>query len=51
MHDNDPHILELEKQRNLANKQHATSTPMSEAKGWNEHLATASEAYVKVGGA
>ena len=51
MHDNDPRTLELEKQRNLANKQHATSTPISEAQGWNEHLATTSEAYVKVGGA
>jgi len=47
MHDNDPRTLELEKQRNLANKQHATSTPIPEAEGWNEHLATASEAYVK----
>ena len=49
IHDNDPHTLELEKQRNLANKQHATSTPISEARGWNEFLATTSEAYVKVG--
>ena len=48
MHDNDPVTLEAEKQRNLANKQHATSTPISEAPGWNEHLASSSEAHVKV---
>lgn len=39
----------MEKQRNLSNKQHRTSTPLSNAPGWNEHLASASEASVKVG--
>lgn len=49
IHNNDPDTLELEKQRNLARKQHLTSTPISEAPGWNEHLASSSEAHVKVG--
>ncbi|KAF8239748.1 hypothetical protein L208DRAFT_1236331, partial [Tricholoma matsutake] len=47
MHDNDPDTLDMEKQRNLSNKQHRTSTPLSNAPGWNEHLASASEASVK----
>nr|GAT60697.1 predicted protein [Mycena chlorophos] len=48
MHDNDPELLEVEKTRNLANQQHRTSTPhKSHAPGWNEHLASASEASVK----
>ncbi|KAI4293888.1 hypothetical protein K525DRAFT_244535 [Schizophyllum commune Loenen D] len=49
MHDNDPKTLELEKQRNLAGKQHhSASAPHEEhAPGWNEHLASASEASVK----
>ncbi|KAF9648699.1 hypothetical protein BDM02DRAFT_3115023 [Thelephora ganbajun] len=47
VHDNDPEVLEVEKQRNLTNRQRATSTPVSEAPGWNEYLATASEAHVK----
>jgi hypothetical protein len=47
MHDNDPEILELEKRRNLAKIQHKTSTPHAHAPGWNEHLASASEASVK----
>lgn len=51
MHDNDPDLLEVEKKRNLENKQHATSTPISEAPGWNEYLATSSEAHIKVGSA
>lgn len=38
----------MEKQRNLSNKQHRTSTPLPNAPGWNEHLASASEASVKV---
>ena len=41
-------ILELEKRRNLSNTQHHTSTPISNAPGWNEVLATESEAFVKV---
>ncbi|KAK7050909.1 hypothetical protein VNI00_005021 [Paramarasmius palmivorus] len=48
MHDNDPLTLETEKQRNLNRQQHKTSTPHHEhAPGWNEPLATASEASVK----
>lgn len=47
MHDNDPEILEREKYRNLSKTQHRTSTPLDNAPGWNEHLATASEASVK----
>ena len=41
-------LLELEKQRNLSKQQHKTSTPISGAPGWNEALATTSEAAVKV---
>ena len=41
-------VLELEKFRNLHNIQHKTSTPHSHAPGWNEALASASEAAVKV---
>lgn len=41
--------LDTEKQRNLSNKQYRTSTPLSSAPGWNETLASASEASVKVG--
>jgi hypothetical protein len=44
----DPDILELEKKRNLSKQQGKTSTPHSFAPGWNEHLASISEAYVKV---
>ncbi|KAF7374831.1 hypothetical protein MSAN_00369100 [Mycena sanguinolenta] len=47
MHDNDPIILETEKLRNLAGTQYKTSTPHKHAPGWNEHLASASEASVK----
>ncbi|TFK50143.1 hypothetical protein OE88DRAFT_1661721 [Heliocybe sulcata] len=47
MHDNDPELLEKEKHRNLQGKQHETSTPLHDAPGWNEHLASASEATVK----
>ncbi|KAJ6619804.1 hypothetical protein B0H10DRAFT_2025113, partial [Mycena sp. CBHHK59/15] len=47
MHDNDPETLETEKGRNLSGTQHRTSTPHKHAPGWNEHLATASEASVK----
>jgi hypothetical protein len=43
-----PKILELEKRRNLSKTQHQTSTPISHAPGWNEALATESEAFVKV---
>jgi len=47
MHDNDPDVLETEKRRNLSKQQHKTSTPHEYAPGWNEHLASASEASVK----
>ena len=41
-------VLEQEKRRNLSKQQHKTSTPIDEAPGWNENLASASEAAVKV---
>ncbi|KAJ7756514.1 hypothetical protein DFH07DRAFT_820830 [Mycena maculata] len=47
MHDNDPEMLEIEKLRNLSGTQHRTSTPHKHAPGWNEHLASVSEASVK----
>ncbi|KAJ6531866.1 hypothetical protein B0H19DRAFT_966396 [Mycena capillaripes] len=47
MHDNDPVTLETEKIRNLSGTQYKTSTPHKHAPGWNEHLASASEASVK----
>ncbi|KAL0062100.1 hypothetical protein AAF712_011027 [Marasmius tenuissimus] len=44
-HENDPHTLETEKQRNLKGTQDQTSTPHKKhAPGWNEHLASDSEA-------
>jgi len=46
VHENDPELLEREKQRNLSGTQHHTSTPHDHAPGWNEHLASASEANV-----
>ncbi|EJD00134.1 uncharacterized protein FOMMEDRAFT_92698, partial [Fomitiporia mediterranea MF3/22] len=47
VHENDPEVLEREKQRNLKGKQHKTSTPHKHAPGWNEYLASTSEANVK----
>ncbi|KAI0696245.1 hypothetical protein BC835DRAFT_874815 [Cytidiella melzeri] len=47
MHDNDPEVIEREKQRNLSKEQHKTSTPIKNAPGWNHYLASASEAAVK----
>ncbi|KAF9243492.1 hypothetical protein BU15DRAFT_42867, partial [Melanogaster broomeanus] len=47
MHDNDPELLEREKRRNLSGDQYGASTPIDNAPGWNESLATASEAFVK----
>ncbi|THH31724.1 hypothetical protein EUX98_g2474 [Antrodiella citrinella] len=47
MHDNDPEVLEQEKQRNLRKEQHKTSAPIRNAPGWNQHLASASEANIK----
>ncbi|KAI0822561.1 hypothetical protein BC628DRAFT_669846 [Trametes gibbosa] len=47
-HDNDPAVLEREKRRNLNKEQHKTSTPLPDhAPGWNESLASESEAAVK----
>ncbi|KAI9440002.1 hypothetical protein H4582DRAFT_1567145 [Lactarius indigo] len=47
MHDNDPEVLEREKRRNLARHPYQTSSPLDHSPGWNENLATASEANVK----
>ncbi|TFK87148.1 hypothetical protein K466DRAFT_491389 [Polyporus arcularius HHB13444] len=48
MHDNDPDLLEKEKSRNLSKQQHKTSTPIPDhAPGWNEALASTSEANIK----
>ncbi|KAI0760953.1 hypothetical protein BD413DRAFT_593197 [Trametes elegans] len=48
VHENDPDVLEQEKKRNLSKQQHKTSTPIPDgAPGWNENLASASEAAVK----
>ncbi|KAK1235237.1 hypothetical protein PQX77_001543 [Marasmius sp. AFHP31] len=47
VHENDPEVLEQEKQRNLSRTQHKTSTPHKDAPGWNETLASSSEASVK----
>lgn len=44
-----PQVLEQEKKRNLSKEQHKTSTPHPDhAPGWNENLASASEAAIKV---
>jgi len=47
MHDNDPEVLEREKRRNLARHPYQTLSPLDHSPGWNETLATASEANVK----
>jgi len=47
MHDNNPALLEEEKHRNLTQTQHKTSTPHAHAPGWNEYLASSSEAFIK----
>ncbi|KAL4248072.1 hypothetical protein ABKN59_002387 [Abortiporus biennis] len=47
MHDNDPELLDKEKSRNMRKVQHKTSTPIDNAPGWNQTLASASEAAVK----
>ncbi|CCL98781.1 uncharacterized protein FIBRA_00786 [Fibroporia radiculosa] len=46
-HANDPLVLETEKHRNLSKNQHKTSTTIDNAPGWNEYLASDSEANVK----
>jgi hypothetical protein len=40
--------LEREKQKNLKGEQDDKSAPMDKAPGWNQHLASRSEAEVKV---
>ncbi|KAF8529839.1 hypothetical protein JB92DRAFT_3106532 [Gautieria morchelliformis] len=48
VHDGNPEVLDTEKRRNLEKKQHLTSTTHEEhAPGWNEYLASSSEANVK----
>ena len=47
-HGNDPEVLEREKQRNLAKHHYQTTAPVDDAPGWNEYLASDSEAFVKV---
>ncbi|KAI6025885.1 hypothetical protein F5J12DRAFT_452544 [Pisolithus orientalis] len=47
VHGNDAELLEREKHRNLSGTQHTTSSPIDDAPGWNEYLATTSEANVK----
>lgn len=47
MHDNDPEVLEREKRRNLTRQPYQTSSPLDHSPGWNEHLASTSEAHVK----
>ncbi|KIY50683.1 hypothetical protein FISHEDRAFT_71721 [Fistulina hepatica ATCC 64428] len=48
--ENDPEVLVKEKERNLSGKQHTTSSTLDHAPGWNEYLATDSEAAVKADG-
>jgi len=47
MHDNDPEVLEREKRRNLSRQPYQTSSPLDHSPGWNELLASTSEANVK----
>jgi len=47
MHDNDPEVLEREKRRNLSRQPYQTSSPLDHSPGWNEHLASTSEAHIK----
>lgn len=46
MHDNDPELLEREKAKNLAGHEHETG--IHNAPGWNDRLASSSEAAIKV---
>jgi len=50
MHENDPEVLEREKHRNLSRSSKKSSDLHDNAPGWNETLASASEASVKVRG-
>jgi len=47
MHENDPEVLEREKRRNLTRQPYQTSSPLDHSPGWNERLASTSEANVK----
>ncbi|WWC85395.1 uncharacterized protein L201_000258 [Kwoniella dendrophila CBS 6074] len=47
VHGNDPKIIEEEKQRNLSGNQDSSAPHKEHAPGWNEHLASDSEAAVK----
>ncbi|KIM64370.1 hypothetical protein SCLCIDRAFT_1213482 [Scleroderma citrinum Foug A] len=47
MHENDAELMEKDKRRNLSGGHHRTSAHIEDAPGWNECLATASEANVK----
>lgn len=47
VHENDPEVLEREKRRNLTRQPYQTSSPLDHSPGWNEHLASTSEANVK----
>ncbi|KAJ7578139.1 hypothetical protein C8J56DRAFT_356869 [Mycena floridula] len=46
-HGNDPEVLQREKERNLSSKSQNKTSPHEHAPGWNEHLASDSEASVK----
>ncbi|KAF9521571.1 hypothetical protein CPB83DRAFT_865408 [Crepidotus variabilis] len=46
MHENDPEVLEREKDKSLS-KTRSKSSPHQDTPGWNETLASASEAAVK----
>ncbi|GFZ46230.1 hypothetical protein JCM24511_04477 [Saitozyma sp. JCM 24511] len=47
VHGNDPNILSKEKARNLSGNQDTSAPHKEHAPGWNEHLASDSEANVK----
>ncbi|KAK1924789.1 hypothetical protein DB88DRAFT_486874 [Papiliotrema laurentii] len=47
IHDNDPNRLAKEKARNLSGEQDSSAPHKEHAPGWNEHLASESEANVK----
>jgi len=47
VHENDPEVLEREKRRNLSRQPYQTSSPLDHSPGWNESLASTSEANVK----
>ncbi|THH14271.1 hypothetical protein EW146_g6045 [Bondarzewia mesenterica] len=47
LYDSDADIIEREKRRSLSHSQYQTSAPLDDAPGWNETLASPSEADVK----